>query len=52
MKKAFYKRTADAFEKLGIAGFALAIFQGNNLWWPSIISLALSYFFTFLGERK
>lgn len=38
-KKAVIKRTADVLEKLGVAGIAVAVFQGN------MSTLGLSFFF-------
>lgn len=47
MKKAILKRTADALEKLAIAGIAIALFQNKPSGiWIALGFLAVSYVFT------
>ena len=41
------KRVADALEKLGVAGIAVAVFQGNTAgFWIATFFLAMSIFLT------
>lgn len=41
------KRVADALEKLGVAGIAVAVFQGNMAgFWIATLFLAMSIFLT------
>ena len=52
VKKAVMKRTADALEKIAIAGIALGMFQGKTGGiWIAGAFLAASYLFT-IGEAK
>jgi hypothetical protein len=47
MKKVLLKRTADALEKLAIAGMALGLFQDRPLGiWAGLVFLGASYAFT------
>ena len=53
MKRAFYKRTGDILEKLGVAGIALALWQEKtDMVWLAAAMLFLSYILTFLEARQ
>lgn len=53
MKKVFLKRTADALEKLAIAGIAIGIFQGHNLgMWLGAVFMVMSYYVTYRETKS
>ena len=53
MKKGILKRTADALEKLAIAGMAMGLFQDKTIGiWAGLAFLGASYAFTIWESKK
>ena len=51
-KKALVKRLADIYEKMGVAGLAVAIFQHNEAgFWYGALFFIVSLLLTYLLER-